>query len=904
MPYSLMKTVSKTESLLHTSYNTVKQERKYLLLGLAIVVILFLFMEYQHPYTFLKDDNLNQFLPVVLEGMKQLEQRSLPVWNPYQYTGTPLLEIGTYAVLYPGTWISYAIARMLGNTFATFEIFALMHLLLGYLMMFVLVKRKVSAKVACLSALSFVFSGYILIAARNWYYVLPSAVFLPTIFYLLHRANEEDNLKLWIYLGIVRGMYFYGGNAQYVAYTALFEIVYLLLLAKREYKNSLEVLEKFGVSVLITAIIVAPLALAQLGIAQLSSRGDHSPLDYLLTTASHPLDTLLGQFITYPLYKAQDTFAKAPSSFSNLYYYGTLFFIAVIFAIIRAIRERGKAWLKQVDPAIILGLCAIILSWGWRGIVYSIGVILPIFNDFTHPFKITLYVAFFFCMGGAQEVEERLEKYGKKKWITGAIFCILILLLAWHSTVATQTAYSETEDNIPLVTKFPAEMQKGRIITVSYLRESEYYKKNRFDIADLKGSEFLTYNFATYHELMHIAGYEPFISRTIEKNIPITRNAVRDRINVDRLKEYGVRWIILPTDSLVEREELKELPKKQETKEYTILEIENAKDLVFDEKNADRKIKYKRTSRGYLVEDVFEKETTIVFNTIDNNNIEITVNGKKAAKEKDNFDRIRVEISKGNNSIEMRYVPKKFYGGILLSGALFLGAMLYIKGIRKRYSGRCLNKIAEISRKATNTETRKILLIVLLVGILMIAGIQEMTKEASIKGILKRSTGLNVNIGESRIVGWNKIAIEKISITNRRNDPPFMIAERIEATIDIPKSILSVLKERKITMKEIRIENMQIMRDQNEKEINKMFEIRPLEQCSLEGEEDIKKVQETITISLLKIPEGYIKFNSFGVKNVIIKEKQVDIEKKVNHYKITGDKKICLEVSRATKLYG
>ena len=148
---------------------------------------LFGLLELTWPYTFLKDDNINQFLPVLIEGMRQLFDGTLPVFNHYQYMGSPLLEYGTYAVLYPPLILSYALAEyVFGNPFLTLELFVFIHIILGYCCMyFFLRSQHVRKLIALLGSLAFVFSGYALSASSSWYYVAPVLVFLPLLFYLV-----------------------------------------------------------------------------------------------------------------------------------------------------------------------------------------------------------------------------------------------------------------------------------------------------------------------------------------------------------------------------------------------------------------------------------------------------------------------------------------------------------------------------------------------------------------------------------------------------------------------------------------------------------------------------------------------------------------------------------------------
>ena len=58
-----------------------------------------------------------------------LWEGTFPDWNPYVFMGSPLLRWAIWSFTYPPQGLSYAIARhLLGNEFATMEVFAALHL--------------------------------------------------------------------------------------------------------------------------------------------------------------------------------------------------------------------------------------------------------------------------------------------------------------------------------------------------------------------------------------------------------------------------------------------------------------------------------------------------------------------------------------------------------------------------------------------------------------------------------------------------------------------------------------------------------------------------------------------------------------------------------------------------------
>ena len=91
------------------------------------------FMEVRDPYYFTQTDTVNECLPMILVGMRDVWRGEFPEYNPYILFGTPLASLGMYGLTYPPLYLSYAIARhLLGNEHATMEVFVIMHLLAGF----------------------------------------------------------------------------------------------------------------------------------------------------------------------------------------------------------------------------------------------------------------------------------------------------------------------------------------------------------------------------------------------------------------------------------------------------------------------------------------------------------------------------------------------------------------------------------------------------------------------------------------------------------------------------------------------------------------------------------------------------------------------------------------------------
>src|SRR5262249_24938197 len=197
----------------------------------------FIGLQFLEPYYFTQDDALVGELPGILLGCRSLWEGTFPDWNPYVFMGAPLATIGFWAITYPPQLISYAIARhLLGNEFATMEVFAALHLLAGFVAMRHLCRRiGMGAFAGTLAALSFVFAGCILIMGRSWQPFIAIAVWLPLLGIAIQRFREGPVGWNWIVgIGLVLGLSYHAGFPQIVAILGMFLVLGLAAVAVAE----------------------------------------------------------------------------------------------------------------------------------------------------------------------------------------------------------------------------------------------------------------------------------------------------------------------------------------------------------------------------------------------------------------------------------------------------------------------------------------------------------------------------------------------------------------------------------------------------------------------------------------------------------------------------------------------
>jgi hypothetical protein len=216
----------------------------------------------QAPWTILQWDALAQYYPWRLFVARQLQDGFIPLWNPHQLAGTPLMANGQSAVFYPLNlpfW-TFDVARAFG-------ISALIHSLLATISTYCLAQRwQMSRAASCLAAIGFGFCGYL----AAWV-VLPTlsntASWLPLLILLLEKAHQERRLVSSALVGFAVALCcaLLAGHAQVFIYLVLALTLRALLLPPL--RRSLAVLCVGGLwAALLSGLQILPtLELARLG---------------------------------------------------------------------------------------------------------------------------------------------------------------------------------------------------------------------------------------------------------------------------------------------------------------------------------------------------------------------------------------------------------------------------------------------------------------------------------------------------------------------------------------------------------------------------------------------------------------------------------------------------------------
>lgn len=687
--------------------------------GLILLGASFAWLEWRDPYFFTQDDNLSQFLPVILQGSESLLSRGqLATYNPHQFAGAPTASIGTYALTYPGTYLSYWIARdLLSAPTATIDVFCILHFIYGYPILFALLKRiGCGSGVAVAGALAFLLQGFFLINGRSWFYMAPTALWVPVLFLLAERLRQGQASRLWpLGTGLAIGAYFHSGNVQMwiygMALWALFLLIWLLTgrLAWRS-------LMPIAASLVVGLGVSLPLFVPQFIETSSAKRIiDGAAIDW----------TLLGLYFPWPLFKAEPAGPALFGALNRQYigqfmYSGTLFMVAATLVVGSMIVHRWNRKTWGENAAAPLAFLAFAGALGQMGLIWFIFSKLPIFSKFAHPFKLLPLLTFLAILSGAAAIERVLRRSRRRALLETSLCLVVIALLAYHVSLPLPAAFTYGFKPFPrpLDGLKPASgAPQQRVIPLApYRHGGEFYGRMPAN------------NLPTVQGLYSILGYDPIVMRsepaltmlgnlghvetytkrgawmpTFWRERPLDEKERAERIaalrayGIDTIFSFGsalrppyakgeLTYIFYRGDQFLWQmlEAVRALPEEERTivsntNWGVIYRITGADPLAFLERDKPEPQKIEFHTRGADVSLIdAQAGDHLIVNIIDEPGrsfLRVYIDGQPVAHQVDSWKRVRVKLPADAKHVAVRYEPPFLKWLVVGAGFIVVGAI-------------------------------------------------------------------------------------------------------------------------------------------------------------------------------------------------------------------------------------
>jgi uncharacterized membrane protein YfhO len=221
------------------------------------------------PYkNFLVTDPVRQQIPwkkLVVDAEKNL---SIPVWNPYNFAGTPLLANFQSAAFYPLNALFYFLPFNVSWSLLVF-----LQPLLASLFLYLYLKHlKLKKTASFLGAIAFAFSGFA-IAWLEWGTILNTVLWLPLILLSADKIIESSQISKikWAVIFILSLTFsFFAGHTQFFFY--LFVLTCIYVLAKLTLAKNKKNFVYFLILFLIFFVLALPQLIPTLQFIALSAR--------------------------------------------------------------------------------------------------------------------------------------------------------------------------------------------------------------------------------------------------------------------------------------------------------------------------------------------------------------------------------------------------------------------------------------------------------------------------------------------------------------------------------------------------------------------------------------------------------------------------------------------------------
>lgn len=521
-------------------------------IGFLIVLFSLIFIEFINGGTyFVNDDNFTQFNPVILDACKNFFEKGLfPEINPYQFAGLPTSSVGVYSLTNPLIYISYFLAKYIGmHAEYTLDVYIIINLLFAYLFMYIATRLVgINKNFTILVCICYCLSGYSLIGIRSWYYMAPITAFAPFIIIGLETLKKQQlNVKYFIIGTIVTALLGYGGNFQMFIYGCSFYILGIILLLITRNTNI-----KNAIKAIIPIIFGFILTIPQIYVTlDLFKDIERIPWDFNRSTFFDFKTFIIPNYIL-EFFGSKDI--NFHNYFGQVFYSGSTFFVTIITCILVLIlylisfKERNKIRIIEQFFAnnifLLLGLFALIMSFGNEFYLWKIIHSLPIFNKFIQPIKMMVFVNLFLNVSGAIFLSRLL--LSKK---TEKIICIVTLILIFLHINSVDSAFYYFKNNkykniSNMITQIP-DIKKHRVYSYSPRRSNkEYY------------SYTLNSNFPTYYAIPSIDAYDDRLEILLKDNMSLYKKMynndaslvfqanIVDKYLYEDFLEYGVKYFI------------------------------------------------------------------------------------------------------------------------------------------------------------------------------------------------------------------------------------------------------------------------------------------------------------------------------------------------------------------------
>jgi hypothetical protein len=371
---------------------------------LYIVLAHVCFWKYLVPGNFaFGTDTVQGSYPVSNMGMNEIfKNHSVPLWNPYIFSGMPLLASFSFHVFYPGSWIYFFVSPK----FAIGYLYIIHFMLMGCFFFAFARHLGLSRPASFIGGLIFMFAPHLVTLVYPGHGgKIYTMTWLPLALLFLDRALDGKTFFNMTVLGLLVGLMFYGGHIQILFYCGIVLFLFLLMrlaegAKKGGYKWAIKGAAGFVYAFGLGTLLYAAVLLPAFQYKHYTERGQGGTMTAassyeFATSFSDPPEDLLYIVMHDPFGWGKDYGPTVPTT-SGIFYRGRIglrlsldYFgvLGLVLALLGALFKRNRyTWFF-----LGMGMLAVFLALGGFNPMYHfIWHYVPGFSTFRIPYAIMI----------------------------------------------------------------------------------------------------------------------------------------------------------------------------------------------------------------------------------------------------------------------------------------------------------------------------------------------------------------------------------------------------------------------------------------------------------------------------------------------------------------------------------
>lgn len=339
-----------------------------------------------------------QFYPWRDLALEQLRAGSLPLWNPYNGAGAPLLANYQTALFYPLNWPQFVLPLELAMGWT-----AALHLLIGgWGMWRLLGALGADALGRGLAALGYGLCGYI-VARLGTFPTVSAAAWLPWIVWAVHRLVGDEDARAGWKLTLFTALLLLAGHAQTAWYSLLLTGFYALWLGVKGGRGGIARVFAAGVWVALGVGVAAVQLMPTVELLLHSQRNGGLSHDFAMNFSFHPVRALTWFAPLLFGTPADGSFVTQGAFFEDAVYIGLIPFVSALAAastwLLNVLRRRSDPQLSSAVFWLAIVIVGFVLALGRYGPVFPfLYESVPTFDLFQAPTRWNLWTIFGLCV--------------------------------------------------------------------------------------------------------------------------------------------------------------------------------------------------------------------------------------------------------------------------------------------------------------------------------------------------------------------------------------------------------------------------------------------------------------------------------------------------------------------------